>query len=138
MIPAFGQSGPANENPRFCLGIVYSPNGMWPMDKWTPKIEGAAFEITPNLAPLESFRDQMLVLSGLAHDEALTRPGDQGGDHALAVGSYLSGVRPKRTAGKDLRAGITLDQMIARETGKHTQLASLETSLVPSGIVGSC
>ena len=48
------------------LGIVHSGNGQWPMDRWTPKLEGAAFEMTPTLEQLTPYRNQLLVLSGLA------------------------------------------------------------------------
>src|SRR5712691_9204371 len=121
MVPAFATSADTAAKTPTRLGIVYCGNGMWPMDKWTPKVEGAGFELTPTLDPLAPFRDRLLLLSGLAHKEALLRPGEGGGDHSRACATFLTGVHPKGTTGKDLRAGISMDQIAAEEVGKHTQ-----------------
>src|SRR5262249_35612116 len=89
MVPAFAAStGSAVKTP-MRLGIVYAPNGMWPMDKWTPKTEGAGFEMTPTVESLTPFKDQLIVLSGLAHSQALALPGEGGGDHERACATYL-------------------------------------------------
>src|SRR5438105_15781167 len=85
------------------LGIVYVPNGMWPMDKWTPKTEGPGFELTPTLEPLAKFRDKLTVVTGLAQREAMAIPTDGGGPHTHAFATYLTGVRPRATAGKDFQ-----------------------------------
>jgi hypothetical protein len=50
----------------------------------------------------------------------------------------LTGVHPKKTEGADLRAGLSMDQIAARELGKHTQLASLELCLDASDLLGQC
>ena len=138
MIPAMAAPATTASKAPIRLGIVYVPNGMWPMDKWTPKIEGAGFELTPTLEPLAPFRNQLLVLSGLAQKEALPAPGDAGADHPRAFATFLTGVRPKHTAGKDIRAGISMDQIAAKTLGKETQLASLEVSLILRELVGTC
>ena len=135
MVPAFADSV---AKPPVRLATVYVPNGMWPMDKWTPKTEGAGFEITPTMEPLAAYRDQMLVLSGLNHNEARDTAEDAAGPHSTACASYLTGIRPKRTAGKDLHAGTSMDQIAAQELGKHTQLGSLEVSLFAPGVAGYC
>jgi hypothetical protein len=132
MIPAL--SGAAKSPVR--LGTIYVPNGMWPMDKWTPKNAGA-LELTPILEGLAPFRDQTLVLTGLAHKEAMATPTDPGGPHTHAFATFLTGVRPKPTAGKDFQVGVSVDQIAAAKLGKETQLASLEVSLFPSA-VGAC
>src|SRR5262249_5195875 len=94
------------------------------MDKWTPKAEGTGFELPTTLEPLSPYRDQMLVLSGLAsRPTALGR--ETQGPHATASGYFLTGVKPKPPG----QAGITVDQIAAKELGKQTQLASLELSL---------
>ncbi|OFW04502.1 MAG: hypothetical protein A3G20_04650 [Acidobacteria bacterium RIFCSPLOWO2_12_FULL_59_11] len=136
MVPAFALPTDPAAKPVVRLGIVYAPNGMWPMDKWTPKGEGANFEWSPTLEPLAPFRDRVLVLGGLK--EAPMSAADRGGDHTFALTTYLSGVRPKRTAGRDLHLGITMDQIAAQELGKRTQLGSLEVSMVPHPMVGTC
>ncbi len=138
MVPAFATSAEAAVTEPVRLGIVYAPNGMWPMEQWTPKAEGPGFELTPTLEPLAPFRDRLLVLSGLAHKEAFPREGDGGAEHSRAMATYLTGVRPKTTEGKDFRTGISMDQIAAEKLGKDTQLASLELSLFVGDLVGTC
>ena len=138
MVPAFASSAETAATAPVRLGVVYVPDGMWPMDQWTPKTEGAGFELTPTLEPLAPFRDRILVLTGLAQKEALTKPGEATADHSCALATYLTGVHPKHTAGKDFRAGISMDQIAAEQLGKKTQLASLEVSLFTTDLVGVC
>src|SRR6202022_2309222 len=64
MVPALSAISKTPANPVRRLGVIYVPNGM-AMEYWTPPEEGSTFELTPILRPLEPFRDQMLVLSGL-------------------------------------------------------------------------
>ena len=117
---------------RFCF--VYAPNGMI-MSEWTPATEGAAFELTPTLQPLAPFRDRMLVLSGLNHNEAYGLPGEgQLAPHERAGAAFLTGIHPKREGG----VGISVDQIAARELGKDTQLSSLELGLHTTDVVGQC
>ena len=112
------------------LSFVYSPNGMI-MSEWTPKVLGAAFELTPTLAPLAAFRDRMLVLSGLNHNAAYARPGEgEVAPHERAGATFLTGVHPKMEG----NVGTSVDQIAAKELGKHTQLASLELGLHNLGL----
>src|SRR5579864_6747157 len=76
MVPAFAGPADAGSKAPMRLGIIYSGNGQWPMEKWTPKTEGPGFELTPTLAQLKPYRDQLLVLSGLAQKEAYPKEGD--------------------------------------------------------------
>jgi len=138
MIPAFATSADTAAKAPIRLGTVYVPNGMWPMDKWTPKTEGANFELTPTLEQLKPFRDQLLVLSGLNHPEAVPSPDYASGDHSRTFATFLTNVRPKHTGGKDFRAGVSMDQYAAKQFGKETQLASLEVSLFVGDLVGTC
>jgi hypothetical protein len=107
------------------------------MDNWTPKTAGRAFEITRTLKPLEPFREQMLVISGLMDNNA-NALGDGGGDHARAAASFLTAAHPKKTGGSDIHAGISADQAIAQANGNETRLASLELGLDDSRVVGHC
>ena len=95
MVPALTPTMKAASAPRKRLGCVYIPHGAI-MDRWTPATEGAGFEFTPILSPLEPFRDSLTIVTNL------TRP-EQGYDtnHAGAPASWLAGVPPKRTAGPD-------------------------------------
>src|SRR6266481_8357643 len=119
------------------MSFIEVPNGIM-MDKWTPATEGANFALTRVLEPLEPFRDRMLVHSGLDQKQAAALGFEIGGDHPRACTAWLTGAHAKMTSGADLRAGISVDQVAAREFGKYTQLASLEVGLESSEVVGSC
>lgn len=118
------------------LGFVYVPNGMIPKG-WLPATEGAAFEITPTMRPLAPFRGDMLVLSNLSLHTA-DALGDGGGDHARAGAAWLTGMHPKKTEGAEIRAGISADQIAAKELGKQTQFASLELGIEEPSFAGGC
>ncbi|MEE2612400.1 MAG: DUF1552 domain-containing protein [Acidobacteriota bacterium] len=130
MVPAFAAIRNSAAHPVRRFGVVYVPNGM-AMKHWTPEMEGAAFEITRLLKPLEAYRDQMTVLTGLNGVPS------NAGVHASAATRFLTGVTPERTE-SNLRAGVSVDQLIARELAKHTQLASLEIALDSRDVSGSC
>src|SRR5215208_2600790 len=115
------------------LGFVYVPHGAI-MDKWTPAVEGAGFEFTPILKPLEPLRDRITVISGLGHKAA-----DTTAVHSLSPTTWLSGVRPKATQGVDAYAGVTADQVAAQAIGQDTVLPSMELATEDhSGLIGSC
>ena len=119
------------------MAFIEVPNGIM-MDKWTPTTEGAGFALTPILEPLAQFRDRMLVLSGLDQNQSKALATEVGGDHPRACTAWLTGTHAKMTSGADLRAGISVDQVAAREFGKYTQLASLEVGLESAEVVGAC
>ena len=115
------------------IGFVYIPHGAI-MSKWTPATEGAGFEFTPILKPLEPFRDYVNVVSGLGHKAA-----DTTAVHSLSPTTWLSGVRPKATQGVDAYAGVTADQVAAQAIGQDTVLPSMELATEDhSGLIGSC
>ena len=133
MFPALASVADRAETPRR-FSIVYAPNGM-NMPKWTPTTTGSGFELTPTLQPFASYRDKMLVLSGLANMQGYALPGEgESAPHERAGGVFLTGVHPKREG----ETGISIDQIVARELGKKTQLASLELGLHSSDAVGQC
>ena len=136
MVPAFAGPTDIVAKPVIRMGIVYVPNGII-MNKWSPKTEGAAFEITPTLEALAPYRDRVLMLSGLDQKAAYLL-GDTAGVHTRPNAAYLTGVHPKPTLGADIQLGISMDQVAAKELGKHTQLASLETCLDPVIAEGGC
>jgi hypothetical protein len=111
------------------------PNGAIP-SAWWPKGEGDQFELSPTLKPLEAVRSHIQVLGGLDHKAA--NPGADGaGDHARGNGVFLTGVRLKKSA-TDIHAGISIDQVIAREIGHLTRFASLELSSDSIRTSGAC
>jgi hypothetical protein len=136
MVPALSFAKNTAADPRVRLGFVYVPNGII-MDRWRPAGEGAGFAFAPIMEPLEPFRENLLVLSGLAQVNGRAL-GDGSGDHARAGATWLTGVHPKKTEGADIRAGISADQIAARELGKITQLGSLEIGLEAPTLAGSC
>jgi hypothetical protein len=130
-------AGPETKNPapnRMCF--LYVPNGK-NMADWTPKAEGANYDLPAILEPLKAVRDDLLVLTGLTADKA--RPhGDGGGDHARALGAFLTGSQPRKTDGVDIRAGISVDQVAAARLADKTRLPSLEVGGEHGGMAGNC
>ena len=124
------------------LGFIYGPNGIARNFKginyWTPKGEGAAFELSPILKPLASYRDRMLVFSGLAQHQADAFDDGANGDHTRGTSSWLTGVHPKRTEGADVRNGISADQIAAAQFGKTTPLPSIELAIDLNFLGGQC
>lgn len=135
MVPTFA-SVTAASRPVKRLGVVYFPNGIIVKD-FIPPSAGETFEITPILGPLEPFRNELTIVSGLAN--VTGDPTDAGsGPHSRTSGCWLSGTRVKRTEGADLRAGRTMDQFAADALGTETALRSLELALEPNFTVGGC
>jgi len=121
------------------LGFIQVPNGIFDLHgEWTPKTVGADFEMTRTLEPLSSFRNNMVVLSGLDQQQAAGLNFEVGGDHPRACTAWLTGTHAKMTSGADLRAGMSADQIAAKEFGKYTQVASLEIGLESPEVVGAC
>ncbi len=131
MTPAF--AAPAVRPVR--LAFLYHPVGMI-MDRWTPAAKGEGFAFTPTMKPLEAFRENITILTGLAQVQGRAL-GDGPGDHAREGATWLTGVHPKRSE-TDIGCGISADQMAARELGKSTELASLEIALEAPGLAGAC
>lgn len=129
MVPALSSHALATQ-PAKRMGVVYVPNGM-AMKAWTPAAEGADFEITRILKPMEAYRDRMLVISGL------NGPQSNAGVHASASTRFLTGAIPKRVE-SDLQASTSIDQIVARQFGQETQLSSLELALDENDVFGSC
>jgi len=131
MTPAFASPGRPIR-----LAFTYIPNGVTLAD-WTPKGEGREFALSRILKPLEPYRDDMLVLSGLAAENAKAL-GDGPGDHARAGACFLTGVHPRKTAGADIQNGVSVDQIAAQAVGTETRLPSLELGCEESRTVGNC
>ena len=130
MVPAFAAIRNSAANPVRRFGVVYVPNGM-AMKHFTPEAEGVGFETTRLLKPIEAFKDQMHVLTGLNGVPS------NAGVHASAATRFLTGVTPARTE-SDLQAGVSIDPLIARKFEQHTQLSSLELALDSHDVSGSC
>src|SRR5260370_32088673 len=133
MLPALAApAGAAKEAGR--VAVVYVPNGII-MKDWKLAESGKDFAFTRILKPLEPFRDDITVLSGLANHAAEKA---RGGGHAKATGSFLSGAQPKYTAGPDVRAGVTFDQIVAQRWASETRVPSLQIGCEDARMVGNC
>jgi hypothetical protein len=115
--------------------FVYFPNGAIP-SAWWPNGDEKSFELHGTLAPLESARKHIQVLGGLNHENANPGP-DGAGDHARANGTFLTGVRMRKSA-TDIRAGISIDQLLARKIGHLTRFPSLELTCDNVRRSGAC
>src|SRR5439155_12783027 len=112
-------------------------NGM-DMANWTPTATGDRFDLPSTLQPLLPVRQQVSVLSGLAHVNACAL-GDGPGDHARANACFLTGIHPRKTAGADIQVGISADQIAAQQIGKSTRLPSMELSCdMANKMAGTC
>jgi len=117
------------------MGFVMFPNGA-NMEAWTPAATGP-LALSETLAPLKNVKDHILVLSGLMHDKASAH-GDGPGDHARANAVFLTGAHPVKTEGKDIRAGVSIDQFAAQQIGEETRIPSMELGLEKGGNSGNC
>jgi hypothetical protein len=115
--------------------FVYFPNGAIPA-AWWPATEGTDFQLSRTLQPLAANQKQIQVIGGLDHLNA-TAGMDGGGDHARANGTFLTGVRMKKSA-TDIHAGISIDQAIARQVGHLTRFPSLELTCDAGRNTGAC
>ena len=142
MIPALSAMAQTAAAPVRRLGFIYGPNGIARnfsgINYWTPKGEGANFELSPILTPLANYRDRLLVVSGLAQSQADAHDDGANGDHTRGTSSWLTGVHPKRTEGADVRNGVSADQIAAAEIGKDTALPSLELAIDLNFLGGQC
>ena len=136
MTPALAAAAGAEAGAPLRLAFAYVPNGVT-MEQWTPAAEGAGFELTRILKPLAPVKDRMLVLSGLEHDNG-NALGDGPGDHARAGAVFLTGVHCRKTAGADIKNGVSVDQIAARQIGSQTRLGSIELGCEDTRVVGNC
>jgi hypothetical protein len=135
MTPAFG--APAKRPIR--MAFMQTPNGIFNLNnEWTPKTEGADFEMTRTLKPMEAHRENMVVISGLDQQQAAGLDGEVGGDHPRACTAWLTGTHAKMTSGADIRAGISVDQVAAQRLGRVTKLPSLELGCDRGMNSGNC
>jgi hypothetical protein len=118
MLPAGVALAKTAAAPRPRMAFVYFPHGSV-MDQWTPKAEGVHFDLPPILEPLEPFRKQLTIVSGLENKSAVAAP-----VHALTPGTWLS-CAPY--------GGITIDQIAAKHLSRDTPLPSLEVATEVQG-----
>jgi hypothetical protein len=120
----------ATPKPRFVGCFV--PHGMAP-GYWVPATEGPLEATLPfNWKPLEPFRSSTVIMSGLHSRSAEPPPGATGADHWVAA-AFLCANKPKKTAGADVYAGTTIDQMIAEQIGGNSLMPSMQLAVEDPG-----
>jgi hypothetical protein len=118
------------------MGFFMIPNGVV-QRYWWPTGTGRDFKLNRTMEVLEPFRDHLQIIAGLDHENATPGP-DGAGDHARAGATYLTGMRARKTAGKNIHCGISVDQVAAQALGHLTRFPSLELTCDEIRNSGSC
>jgi len=136
---ARGDSSDAAGKPPVRLAFFYVPNGVH-MPAWRPPTvdesqvtvhaEGRrehSLETLPEiLQPLDSVKDRVVLISGLAADHCHSNTAA----HEPAGGGFLVGAPCKHSEEPEV-GGISVDQLLAREVGMHTPVDSLALGIDP-------
>ena len=135
MVPALTALTQSPAAPARRLGVFYVPNGM-ALPYWRPAAEGPLTDLPPILQPLQRFKDRVLMIGGLTNDIVARQ--SMGGGHSSAAGTFLSSIPFVAKSGADVTAAITMDQLLARENARETQIASLELGMEAAFVTGEC
>ena len=114
------QDRPASEAP-VRLAVLFSGNGFHSKEWWA-RGEGKAMELGRVLAPLAPFREKLVFVRGLYHEEAR-----KGNIHSSQTGNMLSGA--PIASGGEIRSGTSFDQVLAQTYGRSTKVPSLVLGL---------
>jgi hypothetical protein len=104
--------------------FIYKPNGV-NLTTWDIAQAGKEFTLSPILQGISEVRQQVQIFTGFEQKAGWSQ-GDGGGDHARANATFLTGVRARKTAGADIKVGVSVDQLMANLVGDQTRFASLE------------
>lgn len=138
MLPAATALANTPGKPQTRYAFLHLPHGAI-MGKFTPKNVGRNFDFTPILEPFRPHQKYMTVISNLDHRMATSQsPEEAAGDHDRTASVFLSGAHIKRTAGQDIHAGVTIDQVLAKKMGQDTPMPSLEMCMEDVGALGVC
>jgi hypothetical protein len=120
------------------LAFIFLPNGV-NYDAWapTPGASATDFTLSQTLQPLSAVRQHLNVITGLTLHKARAN-GDGPGDHARSAAAFLTGAQPRKTAGNDIRTGVSVDQLAAASIGRQTRLPSLELGCEYGPSAGGC
>lgn len=139
MLPAFASAVVQKSLAANRMAFLYVPNGIV-MEAWTPAGDVGSTPLSelPRItSALSPYRNDILMLSGLTSDGGRAH-GDGPGDHGRAGAAYLTGVHPKKTYGKDLKTGVSMDQIAARQLESKTRFGSLELGCEEGIQGGNC
>jgi hypothetical protein len=131
MLPAVSSTARAAELTPTRFTGVFVPHGAAP-GYWVPDGNAKGFAFPYLWKPLEPFRKHVVLTSGLWATSSENPPGVTGADHFVAS-AFLCGVKPRKTTGADVEAGITVDQAIAQRIGQETLLPSLQLAVEDPG-----
>jgi hypothetical protein len=137
MVPALTALQKTSAAPVRRFSVIYVAHGAAP-GFWVPSTEGASYELSPILQPLAKFQDRMMVLTGIENPPAFIRDGEPRGGHGRIAPAFMTGVHVKPTIGGDFEAGVSIDQIAAKQIGQDTQLPSLELSVDSAEFSGTC
>jgi len=135
MLPRMASAAPQAKSP-LRMAFIYFPNGAI-MPAWRPEGEGKDYKLGDTLKPLDPFRQEIMVITGLAQDNGRAK-GDGAGDHARGAASFLTGAHPVKTDGANIKCGMSVDQVAAAKIGDATPLASLELGIERGRDAGGC
>ena len=117
--------------PKTRLGFIYFPHGVT-MDKWVPATEGAGFELTPILKPLEPFRGHINIISNTYAPMAYGTDASAAANHSNSYAVFLTGTKPEENPRPVL--GESVDQVAAKAIGQDTPLPSVEMTVEEGGL----
>lgn len=118
------------------MAFISFPNGAI-IPAWTPEGTGREFTLSATLEDLAPVKDDVIVFTGLAQDNAHAK-GDGPGDHARSAAAFLTGAHPVKTGGADIKVGMSVDQVAAEKIGTQTKLPSLELGTERGRTSGQC
>jgi hypothetical protein len=118
------------------MAFIFCANGAI-MPNWKPESNGEKLVLSETLKPLEDYQSELTVFAGLTQHHGRAN-GDGAGDHARCASSFLTGAQPRKTAGADIRVGVSVDQAAAALIGDRTKLPSLELGIERGKNAGSC
>ena len=131
MLPARGENAAAARIVPTRFVGAFIPHGAAP-GYWIPEGSAPGFKLPYIYEPLEPFRKQLVITSGMWSQSSENPPGVTGADHFVAA-AYLTGVKPKKTTGADIQVGTSVDQVIAQAIGQQTLLPSLQLAVEDPG-----
>lgn len=146
MLPAqtaIGKTAAAPKSRLACIEIVHGAAGSTAdgtaKHYWSPEKEGADFEFTQTLKPLEPFRDYLTIVTGTDLIPATAHsPSEEGADHFRSSSAYLTAAHPKMTEGADIYCGTSIDQLYAQQFGQDTPLPSIQLCIESLDGSGAC
>jgi uncharacterized protein DUF1552 len=144
MVPARAAAAARRPRRLVCIEMVHGAAGSSAIGAkkhlWAPADTGGTFDLTPtSLRSLAPFRDVLTVVSNCDVENAEPFTASEiGGDHVRSSAVFLTQAHPRQTAGADVRAGVSLDQLYAQRFGQDTPLPSVQLCIEPVDQSGGC